>query len=154
MHGPQMFQGQHVSTPYGPGVIKEIRYLEHNEAESNDVHSNSKIDKVIINPLNWKMAGGQLPTMYMNSRDVKPLYPIGCVVKTSFGKGIVVKIRTDGIYVVHLEDWVLANNAVPVLYLNQQSISLIIEENEPVRPQKTVSTSDEQIEKGKAIKVN
>jgi len=145
----QLFVGQHVRTQYGAGVVKDVRY--------ND--SDKLLSSIVINPLHWKMANDQLPTFYMNYRDVTPLYPIGCVVKTSFGQGIVIKIRVDGIYVIHLQNWVLANNGVPTLYLNQESIAPVLIEpvqtnTQDIVESRKVSVFDDIIERAKEIKVS
>lgn len=101
-----MFVGQTVRTPYGLGTISEIRATD-----------------IIVIPLHWIMAGGQKPTFYMNNKDVKPLYAVGSSVHCSFGSGVVNGIRKDGIYIVHLTNWKLADGKSPTLYLNENALS-------------------------------
>lgn len=129
-----MFQGQTVYTPYGLGKITLIR-----------------LHDLVVVPLNWLMAGGQKPTFYMNNKDVKPYYNIGMSVQCSFGQGEVKEIRNDGIYVVTLKNWQLADGKSPTLYLNETSLSI-----PSVVPTKSVvpeqSASDKCIEKAMTLK--
>lgn len=103
-----LFVSQKVLTPYGVGKISELR--------SEDV---------IVIPSEWQMACGQKPTFYLNVKDVKPFYNINSSIRCSFGNGKVVSIRTtDGIYVVQLDTWQLADGKSPTLYLNEASIEI------------------------------
>lgn len=59
----------------------------------------------------------------MNPTDVIPEYAIGSKISCAFGDGHIVDIReSDGIYIVQLENWKLATNVSPILYLNQASV--------------------------------
>lgn len=106
-----MFIGQLVTTPYGVAEVQSISSEEGN-------------DKIVVTPTTWTMAGGQKPTFYCNALDVKTFFHIGETVQTSYGgEGRIMWIRdTDGMYVVHLNNWVLANKKSPILYLNQSSV--------------------------------
>ncbi|KAJ1432782.1 hypothetical protein B484DRAFT_22790 [Ochromonadaceae sp. CCMP2298] len=104
-----MFSSQLVSTPYGPGEIMEVRS-----------------DAVLVRPTTWTMAAGQKPMFYMSPRDVKPAYAMGTKVSCTFGVGVVTHVREDGIYVVTLENWKLADGFSPTLYLNQASIKTFL----------------------------
>lgn len=102
-----MFVGQKVITPYGVGSVQEIR-------------SNGQL---VVVPSNWKLANNQKPTFYMNAASVKPFFGIDENIVCSFGAGVVKDIRDeDGIYVVTLTNWQLANGKSPTLYLNEQSL--------------------------------
>ena len=99
--------GQEVSCPYGKGNVKEIRH-----------HDNI----VIVQPSTWLLANNKPPLYFLNSKDVKPINKIGDRITCSFGQGTILEIRSDGIYVVVLDNWLLATKKSPTLYLNQQSI--------------------------------
>ncbi len=102
-----MFLNQSVITPYGVGKVQGLR-----------------TDDVVVIPTNWFMAGGQTPTFYLNNKDVKPYYDVGTFIQCSFGVGTVSSIRAiDGIYVVVLNNWSLADGKSPTLYLNEAAIS-------------------------------
>ena len=102
-----MFVDQLVSTPYGDGHV--IQILD---------------NKVVVQPLTWTMARNQRPTFYMNASDVQPLFSVGSQVQTVFGRGIIVDFRkVDRMYVVKLDNWKLADNKSPTLYLNQSSFT-------------------------------
>lgn len=104
-----MFVNQIVVTPYGQGKIVQI--------------SNGRITVV---PTGWDLANGQKPTFYMNPKDVSPVYKVGEVVLSHFGKGRIVDIReSDNIYVVTTTEWTLANGKAPTLYLNESSFKKI-----------------------------
>ncbi len=123
-----MFVGQRVTTPYGVGVILEVRNTE----------------QVVVQPINWKMANDQKPTFYMSTSNVKPLFGINESVSCMFGIGIVKQIRSDdGIYVVTLSSWQLANRKSPTLYLNDQSLSKL--ESSPTSIVKSNSLSSFQV---------
>jgi hypothetical protein len=104
-----MFVNQTVVTPYGQGKIVQI--------------SDGRITVV---PTGWDLANGQKPTFYMNPKDIQPVFAIGEVVMSHFGKGRIVDIReSDNIYVVNTTEWTLANGKAPTLYLNDSSLKKI-----------------------------
>lgn len=104
-----VFLKQTVTTPYGEGVVQEIRSTD---------------DRIVIRPLHWSLANNQTPTFYMNSADVHPLYKPGTPIKCSFGNGVIDSIREiDGIYIISLTNWSLADGKSPKLYLNESSFS-------------------------------
>jgi hypothetical protein len=105
-----MFPSQLVTTPYGPGEIIEVRE-----------------DSILVRPTTWTMAVGQKPTFYMTPKDVQPVYTIGTKVTCTFGDGVITTVRDeDGIYVVTLVNWKLADGFSPTLYLNQASLQLFV----------------------------
>ena len=109
-----MFVGQLVTTPYGNGFISKIRI-------ENDITC------IIVTPTDWTMDRNQKSVLYMNPKDVKPKFLIDSKVQTQFGTGVIQNVRDeDGIYVVTLDNWFLATNTSPKLFLNQSSISEII----------------------------
>lgn len=102
-----MFVNQKVSTPYGVGVITVIRD-----------------EGLVVVPSDWIMAGGQKPTFYLNEKDVNPYFAVASAVSCAFGSGVVSSIRSsDGIYVVNLDNWKLADGKSPTLYLNESALS-------------------------------
>ena len=96
--------GNKVNTPYGRGVIIEDRG-----------------NIVVVKPNSWVLANNKPPTFYLNIKDVT-FFEIGDKVTTSFGTGLINDIRQDGVHVVTLNNWSLANGKSPTLYLNQSSI--------------------------------
>lgn len=101
------FVGQQVLTPYGKGVINRIRECD-----------------VVVIPTGWQMADGQKPTFFLNTKDVTAEYKVDDAVETPFGTGTITGVRyEDGVYIVRLKDWQLADGKSPTLYLNQSSIS-------------------------------
>ena len=46
-------------------------------------------------------------------------------VSCTFGKGYITEIRSDGIHVVKLDNWKLANGKSPTCYLNKASLKSI-----------------------------
>lgn len=104
--------GDFVSTIFGPGKISTIR--------SDGIH--------IVNLFNWELANGCKPVLYMNpsalSKSAGPTdLIVGDKVKCAFGQGFVKSIRHDGIIIVGLDNWNLANNSKPTLYLNPAFVS-------------------------------
>lgn len=126
--------GQEILTPYGQGIVKEIR---------------QKDSIVLVEPKNWLLANKKPPTFYLNPKDVKSLYNINDKIHCSFGAGTIHEIRTDGIYVVKLGDWKLADGKSPTLYLNQSSLKIAKSFKEDV---KKMSHTDECLEKSLRIK--
>lgn len=107
-----MVLNQLVTTPYGKGIVKEIRGIEKNQ--------------IVIVPTNWRLANEQKPIFYLNRKDIKPLFEINAIVMTTFGKGKIINIRDeDGVYIIELSQWILATNKSPRLYLNSDSIQSI-----------------------------
>jgi hypothetical protein len=101
-----MFDGQSVTTPYGRCIVEKIRG-----------------ECVVVRPTNWHLANNQPPTFYLNKASVQPFFNISEKVVCTFGIGIVQDIRNDGIYIVTLTNWQLANGKSPTLYLNEKSLS-------------------------------
>jgi hypothetical protein len=100
-----VFLKQTVTTPYGVGIVKQITSTS-----------------VIVEPTTWRLANNSVPTFYMNPIDVHPYYPIGEKIQCTFGSGSIISIRDeDGIYVITLNNWALADGKSPTLYLNEQS---------------------------------
>lgn len=107
------FINQQVITPYGRGIVETLRLSASSTDES----------MVIVRPYDWVLANEQKPIFYLNVKDVQPVYPKGCVVSTVFGVGEVHEVREDGIYIVRLKHWILANNKRPTLFLNESSLT-------------------------------
>jgi hypothetical protein len=100
---------QTVRTPYGLGKVLKL------EDDGR---------QIVVEPLTWTMANNQKPTFYMNPADVKPFYGVNDDIECAFGKGVVQSIRDlDGIYIVTLTNWQLADGKSPTLYLNESSLS-------------------------------
>lgn len=98
--------GDAVKTPYGEGIVKDVRQ-----------------EQIVVEPSTWLMAGGQKPAMYLAISDVQPSYKVGDAVRTLFGVGKIVEIRTEGVpFVVQLDDWKLASAESPFLYLAAHSL--------------------------------
>ena len=104
-----MFIGQSVITLGNiAGTIKAIR---------------SEDGVVIIEPTSWKLANNCTPVFYMNPKDVKTLFAVDDMVSCSFGKGQIKDIRADGIHIVTLANWALADGKSPVLYMQESALS-------------------------------
>ncbi len=104
----QFFVNQKVTTPYGVGKVSEVRHGD-----------------VVVVPNEWQMACGQKPTFYLNPKDVAPFYNVGSAIHCAFGNGTVISVRsTDGIYIVQLDHWKLADGKSPTLYLNESALSV------------------------------
>jgi hypothetical protein len=100
--------GDSVKTPYGDGVVVDLRNHQ-----------------VVVRPTTWAMANGQKATFYMNPKDVEQMFRVGDVVRTVYGVGEVQNIRpSDGFYIVILRDWKLASGQSPVLYLEGRAMRL------------------------------
>jgi tetratricopeptide (TPR) repeat protein len=125
-----LFHNQKVITPYGPGL-----YI--GPHPSNE-------DILIVKPSGWIMNMGTIPTFYMNSKDVQPLYIVGSKVYLTYGgEGIITDYRPDdNIYIVTLLHWKLAQGQSPTLYVQESNLSQnpiirknnIIKETEPQIP--------------------
>ena len=121
--------GEVVKTPYGYGTIID-------ETEKH----------FTIEPLNWRLASSvflflflfsflfffhsfpffsdQKPTFYIRKEDVSHYYKVGDCVRTVYGTGVIKHIREeDGIHIVILNNWKLANNTSPTLYLQANSLT-------------------------------
>lgn len=128
-----MFIGQLVLTPYGEGEILNI----------NNEH-------ITIQPTNWLLAQNQKPKFYINLKDVQPKFSIGSVIKCSFGEGLITSIRDkDGIYVIKLNNWKLADGKSPILYLNQSSITMSDIEKKNDKP---IDKCEDSLEKSLKLK--
>jgi hypothetical protein len=102
-----VFVGQLLSTPYGVGKIVEKR--------ANDL---------VIVPTTWELAYGQKPTFYMRETEVKPFFKVNDPVKTAYGTGKIDAIREeDGVYIVTLDCWALAQGQSPTLYLQGETLA-------------------------------
>ena len=110
-----------VSTVYGVGFILEIR--------ENDF---------VVKLMNWKLAQGQSPTLYLAKESLKKvtlktveldtkIVSKGDNVVTVYGDGFVESVRKDkSDYVVKLNNWKLAQGQSPTLYLAKQALTKII----------------------------
>jgi hypothetical protein len=90
------------------GVVKNVR---------------SQDGVVIVEATKWFLANNKPPVFYMNPADVIPLFRVGDMISCSFGKGEIKEVRNDGIFVVTLANWALADGKSPILYLQESSIS-------------------------------
>jgi hypothetical protein len=100
--------GDPVKTPYGEGVVVDVRH-----------------NQIVVQPSAWHMAGGQKATLFLNLKDVKPLFKVGDCVRTLFGVGNIIDIRDHGVpFVIRLQEWKLASMKSPVLYLGEHSLKL------------------------------
>ena len=123
--------GNKVNTPYGRGVIIEDRG-----------------NIVVVKPNSWVLANNKPPTFYLNIKDIK-FFEVGDKVTTSFGTGLINDIRADGVHIVTLNNWSLANGKSPTLYLNQSAIKPSQLTNET--PAITTSTEKPKESKVKSI---
>jgi hypothetical protein len=104
---------QTVSTIYGNGFIKEIRNSDY-----------------IVILVNWNLAQGQSPTLYLQKEAMKIIpgaFP-GTTVDTVYGHSKVESIREDGTHICRPINWSLAYGQIPTLYLQQDSIKLSMTE--------------------------
>ena len=101
-----VYVNEAVQTPYGAGKVVSVRDKD-----------------VVVEPLHWRMAGGQKPSFYVSKSDLSTLFTAGDAVKTQFGSGRIKEAREDGIYVIVLNDWKLATGKSPVLYLPVDSFT-------------------------------
>ncbi len=69
-----------------------------------------------------RFCSGQKPCFYIKKSDISPYYKLGDVVKTIYGTGILQSIRADGIHVVTVQSWKLANNTSPTLYVQADAL--------------------------------
>lgn len=90
-----------VLTPYGEGTVVS--------SQTNGI--------VVVTPKHWQLAGNQVPTYYLNRKDVTPKYKKGDAVTTAYGAGKITNIRTDGMYIVALTNWKLAQSQNPLIYM-------------------------------------
>ena len=113
-HTPQVYleivePGAIVKTPYDTGFVKSVR---------ND-------DMLVIQPMEWKLANGCIPTFYI--KQTPPLhtpgytavckYKVGDIVDSTYGKGKITEIRKNDCLVITPVNWMLANNCVPTFYI-------------------------------------
>ena len=66
---------------------------------------------------------GQKPSYYIRKDDVSHFYSVGDAVKTIYGTGIIQSIRSDGVHVITVQSWKLANNTSPTLYLQANALT-------------------------------
>lgn len=125
--------GHEVVTPYGQGTIKHIR---------------QKDSMVLVEPRNWTLANNKPPTFYLNPKDIKSIYNVNDNVHCTFGAGSIHEIRADGIHVVKLHNWQLANGKSPTLYLGQSSLKMATK----VQEVKKMSHTDECLDKSLQLK--
>ena len=78
---------------------------------------------------NWKLAQGQSPTLYLGADSMRKsaaIFNSGEAVRTVWGNGTVQSYRaTDGLYIVLLDNWKLAQGQSPTLYLGFDSMTKI-----------------------------
>ena len=75
----------------------------------------------------WKLAQGQSPTLYLGAdsmtKAAAAVFTAGDAVNTVWGAGKVQSLRaTDGLYIVLLDHWKLAQGQSPTLYLGADSM--------------------------------
>lgn len=73
-------------------------------------------------PVHWKLASDKPPTFYLRSSDVAPLLMKGAEVECAYGRGLLRKIRDDGVFEVQLTSWTLAGGVSPVAYLQADAL--------------------------------
>jgi hypothetical protein len=106
--------GDSVSTVWGVGKVQSRR-------------ASDGLYVVLLDE--WKLAQGQSPTLYLGAESmtlstVAPLFQTGDSVDTVWGAGKVQKFReSDGLYVVLLDHWKLAQGQSPTLYLGPDSMT-------------------------------
>lgn len=125
--------GQIVSTPYGPGTVIETRK-----------------DHIVVEPSTGTMAMGQKPTFYMNRADVRGVVSPEDKVQTIFGRGEVQGVRDDGVIVVLLDHWKLANGTSPVLYLQDDCVTVMGEDDGDSRVNVAVCNSSMSMYSGRS----
>ena len=104
------FVGEIVHTPYGEGVVVEKRQQGF----------------LVVRPTKWNLAYGQKATFFIHQRDTQPAYKTGDLVKTAYGTGYISQTRArDGMYIIHLNEWVLANGIRPVIFTKGSHLTLI-----------------------------
>ncbi len=132
--------GEIVKTPYGKGRILETREIHY-----------------LIEPLDWEIAGsvfslffspcfvcfvliflslsfqphwfhsGQKPLFYIKKGDISPHYLIGDLVQTIYGSGVIDLIRGDGVHVITVQSWKLANETTPKLFVQAEAIRKVFQ---------------------------
>lgn len=81
------------------------------------------ITMAVITASNWLLANNKPPIFYMNPASVVPLFKCGDMISCTFGKGEIKEIRNDGVFVVTLANWFLADGKSPILYLQESALS-------------------------------
>jgi hypothetical protein len=121
--------GDKINTVFGNGIITNYR-------------TNDATYIVILD--NWKLANDKSPTLYLQQSsltkieekkeiEIKKSFAIGDKINTVYGKGIITNYRTnDATYIVILDNWKLANDKSPTLYLQQSSLTKFEEKKEEV----------------------
>lgn len=103
------FLNQNVKTPYGEGIYLGL-------SEDPEI--------LKVQPTGWTMARDTKPTFFLNSKDVKPAYTVGCHVFMTYGEGTITAFREgDSMYIVELLNWKLAQGQSPSLYLQESALS-------------------------------
>lgn len=110
-----LFQvGDKVQNNFGTGEIIEIR--------ADGVY--------VVTLTNWYMADGKSPKLYLQESALKKI-PSSSSIKTgdkvtcNFGSGQVQDVRADGVYVVTLSNWFMADGKSPTLYLQESALTKI-----------------------------
>lgn len=111
-----LFQvGDKVQNNFGTGEILEIR--------DDGIY--------VVTLTNWYMADGKSPKLYLQESAIKKI-PSSSSIKTgdkvacNFGTGHVQDVRADGVYVVTLTNWFMADGKSPTLYLQESALTKII----------------------------
>lgn len=98
-----------VNTVYGPGYISAIRS-----------------DCYVVLLINWALAQGQSPTLYLQAEAIKKIpgaFP-GTTVSTVYGPARMEAVRADNVHIARPINWKLANNTTATLYLQPDAVKL------------------------------
>ena len=150
---PKFGAGEYISTAYGRAIIEERRVVSVGDANVTgsyfdyDAKDDQEEVTLICSPVNWKLAGGQHPTFFLNEEGiVSDEYGVGDVVNVTYGgEGTIVGMRIDDhtgedlniIYVVELSLWNLAGGKSPVLFLQKSAIAGLVRSGLMLREHKT-----------------
>ena len=110
-----------VSTVYGVGFVLEVRSTDY-----------------VVKLMNWKLAQGQSPTLYLAKESMRRIELVPAVLDTKtvakgdnvvtvYGDGFVESVRKDkSDYVVRLNNWKLAQGQSPTLYLAKAFMTKVL----------------------------
>jgi hypothetical protein len=108
--------GDKVTCNFGSGTVQDVR--------ADGVY--------VVTLSNWFMADGKSPTLYLQESALTKIvvgksstFTKGDKVTCNFGTGELLDIRADGVYVVTLFNWFMADGKSPKLYLQESAIKKV-----------------------------